>query len=150
MDNRSINVCSVGQEDLTLALKIAWKNVPGRTISHYKVINLTQKTSYYGEPTTRHIEEYVEDDKGIHTLILYWSNPNKKDVKELPYPLNLDQTITFVEGWLNQVTYPKCEEDGGDISTEKGWKLFTDDWGHVQGDWATFVGIQPKYALYGK
>ncbi len=152
MDNRRIDVTSVGEDALRMALSLVWPGATGGKASHYKIVNLKQVTTYYGEPTHRHLVESKEvteagaKDPGVPTLILLWNA--ERDALPLPYPLELDETIPFVAGWLKRV--PRGSQPDHDGDNDKGFRVFTESWGHVAGHHYAIVGVQPEWAMYGK
>jgi len=148
MDNRTIDVVSEGNEDLALALRLIWSNAPSREATHYKVVRFAIKTEYFNRNgiVTHHFTRLVEDPKGVPTLILFWSEEGS--VTQLPFPHNLKRSTEFVEGWLEKVPFGSEPDHDGD--NEKGWRVFTEDWGHVAGHNYAIAGIQPAWAMYGK
>lgn len=147
MDNRVANIVSMGIEELFWALALLWANAPGGKATHYKICKYRNITKYFGNPTLRHIDEMVEDpEKGTETLILFWDNT--KGAIPLPYPMNLERTVDFVEGWLSGVEYgPEPDNDG---SNKRGWRVFTEDWGIVAGHHRAILAVQPEWAMFGK
>lgn len=146
MDNRTVDIVSVGDESLELALKLIWCSAPGGKASHFKIVNLKEKTRYCNQPTTHHYTELFSDPEGVPTLILMWHAD--KDAEALPYPIDFAGSLQFVKGWLNQANYGKQPDHDGD--NDKGWRVFTESWGHVAGYSYSFVAIQPVWAMYGK
>ena len=146
MDNRTIDVTSEGGEHLAMAIRIAFANAPGGKATHYRIVKLKDKISYYGEPTSRHYENLVEDPEGDPTLILLWHEG--RNAIALPYPLEVDEAIAFVSGWLKNVDRGHQPDHDGDNG--HGWRVFTEAWGHVAGEHYAIVGVQPAWAMYGK
>ena len=164
MDNRSIDIKSEGDAALRKALEIIWDNAPGGHATHYMITNVTHQVRYWGdrlrgrEPNleggeegqpqmfVHHSEEDVAGKDGDPTLILLWSHEGI--AVPLPYPLDLEGAYGLVTGWLRQVEYGS--EPGHDGSNGRGWRLFTDGWGHVAGHHYGIVGVQPLWAMYGK
>lgn len=146
MDNRLVNITSVGEDALAMAIRIIWPNCAGQVAKHYKIVNLAEKVEYFGEPTTRHYTSMREDPNGTPTLILLWHE--ERGSLPLPYELDVNEAVKFVEGWLNKV--PRGSRPDMDGDSGNGWNVFTDLWGHVAGHHYAFVGIQPAWALYGK
>lgn len=146
MDNRQIDITSEGSKALTLVLTLLWDNCPGRKATHYKVAKYEYKADYYGNPTDRHYEKTVESEEGKQTLILLWHAEN--GALPLPYPLDLDDAIKFVEGWLKNADYKDEPDHDGDNG--KGWRVFNEQWGYVAGHNYAILGVQPVWAMYGK
>lgn len=146
MDNRQFDITSEGEKALAMAIRIAWDNAPGGKAVHYKVVKVKSDTRYWGEPTSHHSTNSKEDKEGIPTLILFWSDD--KDTIPLPYPLEVEEAIPFINGWLKKAEFGQEPDHDGDNG--KGWRVFSDDWGYVAGNRCAILGIQPTWAMYGK
>lgn len=147
MDNRTIDVTSESKEDLAAAIGIAWNNAAGGKATHYVIKKLSKKVMYYGEPTTHHHSVLLNDkENGVNTMILLWYE--HPDATPLPFPLDLDGTINFVRGWLS-IT-PHSTNPDIDGSLKDGWRIFTEEWGHVCGYSSTIFAVQKQWAMYGK
>lgn len=81
------------------------------------------------------------------TLILYWVKHEK--MIPLLYEMEVDEVIGFVWGWLER-TSPKEKQPDHDGDNEKGFRVYNEDWGHVDNKWEAFVAITPIWAMYGK
>lgn len=163
MDNFTIDITAEGNEALTKALEIAFAhNAPGGKATHYSVVKLTPQTRYYANKVMDHLPEnlkdapglhihhcsdYKQDDKGHLTLMLLWSE--SKGSVPLPYPMKIADAVPFVKGWLINAGDPG-EEPDIDGSLDRGWRVFTEAWGHVAGCSCAVVGVQARYAMYGK
>jgi hypothetical protein len=149
MDNRVLDVVSVGDKALALALELAWHNAPGGKATHYKIVTLKERYQYWPDKAgvvIRHSVNLVEDPTGTPTLILLWHE--EKNALALAYPHTLPQAVEFTRGWLGNVDYG--EEPDHDGSNGKGWRVFTEGWGRVLSHNYTIVGVQPNWAMYGK
>lgn len=160
MDNRSINVVSEGPEALGIAMELVWDNAVGGKATHYKVANVFHRIRYYARLAADnanvevnghqlHVHHWSQDEEakdGRQTLILLWHE--ERDSIALPYPLNHVQAATFAADWLEHANYGRQPDHDGDNG--RGWRAFTDGWGHVAGHHYAIVGIQPAWAMYGK
>ena len=146
MDNRKLDVTSEGEQALGMAVRLAWAGKPGGKATHYKIVKLKEKVKYFGNPTDWHDSELVNAEDGTSTLILLWHE--EADALPLPYPLEVDEAVTFISGWLKKVE--RVEEPDHDGSNGLGWRVFTENWGHVAGHHYAIVGVQPEWAMYGK
>ena len=151
MDNRKIDVTSEGLSGIKSALEIMWPSVCGGKVKEYTSKKFITKIKYFcrdkdGGHYTHHYTELVEDKDGIDTLILLWSK--ERESIQLPFPLGLTQTVDFIVGWLDNLNYGGQPDHDGDNG--KGWRIFTESWGHVAGYSYTVVGVQPAWAMYGK
>ena len=120
MDNFRFDMTSEGSETLKAALALF--NPPGRKV-----------TGYSEEPGKK--------------LVFYWSNTSPRATK-LPFPMTLEQAADFAIGWLEHADYGREPDHDGDNG--KGWRLYCEDWGHVDHDHYAFAAVQPVWAMYGK
>lgn len=151
MDNRQIDVTSEGLESLGKALELIWPSAAGGKATHYIQSKFKEEVSYYQNKkglTTHHYSKLVEDQKGTDTLILLWSQSGDKRDQKLPFPLKLEDAKSFVSGWLDSLNWG--HEPDHDGSNGKGWRVFTEAWGHVAGNHYAIVAVQPAWAMYGK
>lgn len=150
MDNRTIDVTSEGCEGLELALRLIWPSAPGGKATHFKRMRLKRRTQYFPKPNSEeigsHYTQSIEAEDGTPTLVLLWHEEN--GASELPYPMTLEDVVPFVEGWLKAANYGTQPDHDGDNG--KGWRVFTEGWGHVADHRYAIVGIQPVWAMYGK
>ena len=147
MDNRSIDVISQWSEGIALALRLIWDNAPGGKATHFRIARLSEKAQYRGDPTSHHFTQWsVDEQYGTPTFILCWSADH--DTLPLPYPMALDEATALITGWLSNAEYGSEPDHDGD--NDKGWRMFTDCWGHVAGMHYAIIGVQPVWAMYGK
>jgi hypothetical protein len=156
VDNRRIDVVSEGDRALELAIELA---MGGATASHWKIVRMRRQTTYYahgvkaGAPVAAdviphtHGETLVEDLKAGPTLILLWSGSEKGAV-ELPAEIDKTAAVEFVRNWLKRADYGREPDHDGDNG--RGFRVFTEDWGHVYGHHYAIFGVQPAWAMYGK
>lgn len=169
MDNRSIDVSNEGSEKFAMAMNLIWPHANTKA-THYKIARIERKITYYLRKPGVHpgpfggncdipncnlddiqfVASHYSTDEIVpgkpNTLILLAYEEN--DALKLPYPLNLKQTTEFGLGWLDEVEYDDQPDHDG--SNGKGWRLFTNYWGHVANYHSAIVGIQPIWAMYGK
>jgi hypothetical protein len=150
MDNARLDVVNEGEAALRLALALAMGQ--HAQVTHWKVSKARRVTRYWaleGKPTHGHSEELVVDPadaKARPTLILLWHDEGQ--ATPLPAPMELEATVSFVKNWLAHATYGR--EPDHDGSNGRGFRVFTEDWGHVYDHHYAVVGIQPAWAMYGK
>ena len=87
----------------------------------------------------------VSPEKG---LIFYWVESKRPGYTPLPYPMTLQQAADFAIGWLANADYGREPDHDGDNG--KGWRLYNESWGHVDGEYQAFLAVQPVWACYGK
>ena len=92
----------------------------------------------------------VCSDREYPRLILYWIGPGNIENKYnlLPFPMKYDQVAMFVKGWLDTVDFGTQPDHDGDNS--RGWRIYNEDWGHVDGQYQAFMAITPVWAMHGK
>lgn len=164
MDNRTVDIISEGQEHMKHALSLVF----GRRIAtHFVVERLAIERKYYARAPVSdrdvpnidhngtklcvwHSETRMEKPDGVPTLILLTGNSEvPAKINTLPFPLDEAKALAFVMGWLESgADYGRPPDHDGD--SVKGWRAFTDDWGHVRCYRAAIIGIQPVWATYGK
>jgi hypothetical protein len=127
-DNPIFDINGRSPEKLTLALNLAFS---GRTVEAYKFIPA----------------------KGL-VLYSYLSSSNK-DASRFPAPLNALEVASIVIKWLvsDEAKQVKCvgwdADADHDGDNELGWRIYTEDWGHIEGEWNA-IAIKPAYIWYGK
>lgn len=168
MDNRTFDIIAEGDEDLKLAIRLALRSsvFDKPRATHYKVLKLAAKTSYYVRPVVttedagranvkiadvaliaHHTTHTVEIPKGTDTLIFL--SQDERDAIKLPYPMDGEQMFEFARGWLKQgATWTREPDHDGDNG--RGFRVFAEDWGHVAGHHYALLAVQPVWALYGK
>ena len=85
----------------------------------------------------------VDAEKG---MVLYWAECGRATA--LPLEMTLKQAAGFAAGWLEHADYGSRPDIDGD--SKRGWRLYTESWGHVGGEWQAFAAVHPAWALYGK
>jgi hypothetical protein len=127
MDNFKLDIVAEGDSTLLDVLKICFEhNCPGKKAGHYAVTG--------------------DRKSNRPTLVLLW-HQEKKSTKH-PFEMDLEDVHGFVRGWLRTVdrgTQPDHDGDNG-----HGFRVFTEDWGHVFDHQYAICGIQPVWAMYGK
>lgn len=133
MDNFRIDVTGDDRESLTLALNLACNHCPGGTAKAFGI----KKNKF----------------------VLFWTVPSRPPVGftkfgEFPVAMDCLSLLGLVEKWLNQNPHQRDDHDefieGCDGDTKQGWRLYNEEWGHVDGMWQAFVAIEPITAYYGK
>lgn len=165
MDNQTIDIVSEGDAGILKALEIIWPAAAvGGDADFYRIIKLKPETRYYatkregncesmeancdGLPKyhVHHFTNETECSDGVPTLILLWSE--ERNATKFPFPLNINQSAQFIVDWLASLDYGRQPDHDG--SNGKGWRLFTESWGHVAGHHYAIVAAQPAWAMYGK
>lgn len=85
----------------------------------------------------------VENDK----FILFEYAHNK--MTPLPTPMPVNFMASMVYEWLKTAKYPEEPDHDGD--NERGWRLYKENWGHVDTfGHGSICAIEPMWIEYGK
>lgn len=144
MDNFNISITSEGS--LVSAMRIAFG-------AHRKSVGYAIRPMVEGEkyvaPSGAHPHQmgWKTEPKSLR-LVFYWAKIDRLDFVEFPFEYDADGAADFADRWLKSVDYGKQPDHDGDNG--KGWKLYNEGWGHVDGHWQAFVAVSPRWAMYGK
>lgn len=149
MDNFQIDITSEGP--LLPALKLAFG-------SHSKFVGYAVRDASEGKRYC--MENGSEEEKKYgyllkwsvnpkpRRLVLFWANSDRDDYVKLPFTMNADLAAGWCEAWLEQQDYGKEPDHDGDNG--RGWRIYNEGWGHVDGEWQAFLAVTPSWAMYGK
>ena len=134
MNNRIFNVNGRGDEQLLATLKLVF-NQKG-TNCGYK----------------------CEGTKFVQTkgLILLWFCEKSEHGNKLPVELTAEECFPFVKAWLKSEEAGKVDCESWDANSDHdgsnsiGWRVYCEDWGHVDGDPRAICAIKPDYMWHGK
>lgn len=144
MDNKTIDLTSVGKADMQRVLDImCTRSGYTRKVTHYAVIDRLYDAEG-DDPTSR-----------VKTLVLL----DGPEGQSLPLPTNEqapDALISFVQDWLANAPEPP-EDPHFDGGLDHGWRAFTDRFGFVDTPFSSdmmeyrraVVAFQPAWAYYG-
>lgn len=140
-------------------------NVKGRTIEQLEKAVDCLLFDEYGK-YQKIAGWYFVPEKG---LILTWyigdSQPKATPFTNrmgIPEPIGKEELVETLWNWLfsdqaKQVTYDDWDRqlDDPDVSEDLGWRLYTDQWGHVEVvkhtiDHYSVAAFKPSYCWYGK
>lgn len=121
MDNFRVDITSEGKESLKTALGLFRRKVTGYSIGEGSVA-----------PRKR--------------LVLYWG-PSEA-ATPLPVALSLEQAADLAVAWLEAADYGAKPQHEG--SNGKGFRLYCEAWGQIDGDSFAFAALEPVWAIYGK
>jgi hypothetical protein len=125
-------------------------NINGRTIEQLKLAIQVACLDEYGKYQKIRGWRYSQK-KG---LILLWYL-SEKDTK-FPVEMNHTTIADVIWQWLETEDAKKVECEGWDADAdhdgdnEKGWRLYVEDWGHVDSSWGVSFAVKPAYLWYGK
>ncbi len=143
MDNRVFNINGRTKEQLQLAVRLLLLDEYGQE----------QKVSgwYYTKEKGMVLTWYVGDKYKATPFTDRMGNPN--DIK-------YDELVELLFNWLDTESAKNviCEGDDEnadhDGSNELGWRLYTEDWGHINEghsiDHYSIAAFKPAWLWYGK
>lgn len=93
----------------------------------------------------------------IHNTLGFILYSYKTGDRMIPFPskINAVQAAQMIFDWMKSDEAKKIPCEGWDCnsdhdgSNEKGWRVYTQDWGHADGDWNCVI-VKPAYLWYGK
>lgn len=90
------------------------------------------------------------NEQGTPKLILFWTESTREGYNPFPYALENKSRVLgkFLKGWLKQCQYPPQPDHDG--HNERGFRIYNNEWGHVDGMYQAFLAIEPAWAMYGK
>ena len=145
MDNRQFNINGRTKEQLELAIKCLMLDEYGgqRKVSGY----------YFSKKKGLVLTQYNTDGKTVPFT-------NRMGV---PTPMTASELTELLYDWLespdaNDVILDDFERDydDDDVSTELGWRLYTEQWGHILEDndmtldHSSIAAFKPIFCWYGK
>lgn len=138
-------------------------NVNGRTIEQLELAIKLLLLNEYGEQTSVQ-GWYFKPEKGI--VLTWYCEP---DFPARPFTNNMGQPQAIEPGdlvetlwnWLfsaqaKTVVLKNWDRDLDDTDTQPGWRLYTEDWGHVKKDNGhtidsySIAAFTPAFMWYGK
>lgn len=129
MDNRIFNVNGKSKEDLLQTIILALATSGSKDIKGWS----------------------VNPKKGL-VLFSYGEKENK-----FPVPVAPSSIIDMVWDWLKTDEAKKIPHENAWDSDHQhdgdngiGWRVFVEDWGHVDGKWGVVACIKPAFMWYGK
>lgn len=86
--------------------------------------------------------------EGNNKFILYSYISDSSKATKFPTRLDAKTSANIVMQWLNGALYDKEPDHDGDNT--RGWRCSTAQWGRIDGEWGSFLLIEPHWILYGK
>ncbi len=124
MDNFRIDITAEGDALLVKAMEVAFTNCPGQTAEAY----------------------LISPEKG---LVFFWSpKDSSQSLVPLPFKLDAAGAADFARRWLAEADYGREPDHDGDNG--KGWRVYCEGWGRIDGYSYSFVAVKPCWAWYGK
>lgn len=132
MDNRVFNVNGCKREWLLDALKLAFAQKGDKTLAKGYFVTKT------------------------HGMVLTWwdIDGGKKGYSKFPSPLTAEAVYPLVVAWLDSKPEVEMKDWDADYDhdgdNEPGWRVFVEDWGHVDNEHSAICAIKPAMMWYGK
>lgn len=79
-------------------------------------------------------------------LIFYWAKSDK--FHPLLVPISTNKLGDTIQKWLAEQDYGN--EPDIDGNSRRGFRIYTDSWGMVDGEWQTSFAVEPEWIMYGK
>lgn len=137
MDNFKLDIVAEGDKLLASAMDIAFRGGGHSTATHYAIRD--------AEPAVE--EGYRKAPAKKKRLVFMWVEGGDDAIK-LPFKLDAAGAADFARRWLAEADYGREPDHDGDNG--KGWRLYNEGWGHVDGEYQGFIAVTPQWAMYGK
>jgi len=133
-DNKIFNVNGCGQEKLLATLRLVQMDNNNPIYNKFKAYKISKK----------------------HGLILFWYI--EKNDTSIPFPTELtaEEVAPIVMKWLNTKEAMETEMSDWDKnidhdgSNSVGWRVYCEDWGHVDNSNCAVCAIKPVFLWHGK
>jgi hypothetical protein len=95
-------------------------------------------------PHTRAVGYRTCPTKGL----IFYQYESSTRMIPLPFKLDAAGAADFATRWLAEQDYGREPDHDGDNG--KGFRIYNEAWGHVDGEYQAFVAVKPVWAMYGK
>ena len=102
--------------------------------------------AFAGSPSGK--ATHWKHDKNKNRIILAWHENAGKDFVPFLAPVNAEDAFGLIKGWMDNLAYGS--EPDHDGSNGKSYRIYCEDWGHVDHNHYAFAAIEPRWAMYGK
>jgi len=111
-------------------------NVSGRGLERLQtVLRLTEHSKARGYVTTE------------NKIVFFWCD--HKEMIPFPAETPTEDCARIAINWLDGVKYHNEPDIDGDC--ERGWRCFTEGWGHIKPyGYPAFIAVEPYWLMYGK
>lgn len=84
-------------------------------------------------------------------LAFFWSTP-KGEINDAAHPFivkpsNLTLAL-MIDAWLTETEFPQQPDHDG--SNSRGWRIYNETWGHVEGSFYGCFAVEPRWQMHGK
>ena len=95
---------------------------------------------------------YPEMGGNPSRIVFFWVLPKyereNQTFSPLPFKAKPKDIAHIVKRWLEETEYPFEPDHDGDNC--KGFRIYNEDWGHVDDQYEAFLAVSPAWAMYGK
>lgn len=144
MDNFSIDVTA----------RQAYDGNPLEDLMRF-LMGTKDKLQYYAirdAQTPEDIPSWEKIDPRPKRLVFYRYGENQSsDIVKHPFPMDYAAVSNFCLEWLKTLDNEDFADEidlDGDLA--KGWRVWNESWGHVDGHYGTLFAISPNWAWIGK
>lgn len=138
MDNFHIDLTCEGRATLSAAVGICFTQ--HRAATHYAV---------RGPDAALTDQQYAHQNRPAkpRRLVFMWTSGGAEAVA-LPFSLDAEGVTDFAMRWLAEQDLGREPDHDGDNG--RGWRLYNEGWGHVDGEYHGWIAVSPAWAMDGK
>lgn len=140
-----VDVTSAGDENLLHALTIAFTDVIG--IRYVPRLIAATHLLIEGSRQLTFFRIRGELRRSLLSSVRFDEPALFNQITALQEPIGPQQAAPLVQGWLDQAEYGDDENDG---ATYKGWRVFNQQFGIVDGYWDAFIAVRPMWIYLSK
>lgn len=135
LDNPVFNVKGEGKAMLLVALELGINCVGHSKFSGFRLDATKGIVLYWTDSTT----------DGYHQFM----SPSKpEDIVDQVFQAVTDTPINIINDEDDEYWDKPCDDD--DVGNDLGWRLYTEQWGHIGDEWEACLAIIPSYLWVGK
>lgn len=153
MDNFRFDMTCEGEDALVAAFNLVFaaKGLVGK----YPKGGIRGITHYAVRPATEGVKlpdgswQHNQYPRPLRMVFFNHYEIKPEDGKvAFPFKMDADGAADFARRWLSQTEYGHEPDHDGDNG--KGWRLYNEGWGHIDGDNYGVIAVAPVWAMYGK
>ena len=98
----------------------------------------------------------IDNENGL-VFLSYINQPKEPKINVFPIPYSVGTCFKLVTEWLaREETWHASKLTGWDADADhdgdnsRGWRMYCDDWGHIDGMEHAIIAIKPAYLWHGK
>lgn len=142
MDNFHIDTVNQGRVQLRLLLEYVIQMAPSRAFTAWAV---------FPAEAPEDVPKYEQRDPRPARMVFYWSMPEaSQNAHSLPFAIDAAMATDLAIGWIEKTAEYPIDDMDCDGSTDKGWRVWNEKWGRVNGSHYGVFAISPEWVYYGK